>query len=221
MTSAPPAETGASTQPPATQPPATQPPASEAPGTASPPADTTAGATPPDDDDSGTVWWPWLLAAAVVIGAIVAFAASAAWARLGRAGDDRVLDGLDQVSTHLAGLPPDAVAPVAVTYAGTLATLRSTVARLTEAAPDVDRRGLLNSLTMPLAELHSAVDAVALSPYTAATHGRPSVAQRAPPRCTPRPRRCAQRSRLAVGRSTPQCGSLADAPGRRRDLRPC
>ena len=64
--------------PEATAPPQEQPEETAAPGTA--PTSSVA----PGDDGDGTVWWPWVLGALVVIGAIVAIARGVAGVRRGR-----------------------------------------------------------------------------------------------------------------------------------------
>lgn len=115
------------------------------------------------DDGEGTLWWPWVLVAIVVIGTIVVLA------RRHRAGPSwqlrttTLLDDIEQLTSHLAAVTPDGLHAVAVSDANRLATMRATLRDLIESAPDANSQMALNGLTTSLAELHAAIDAIAMS----------------------------------------------------------
>jgi hypothetical protein len=74
-----------------------------------------------------------------------------------------LLDGIEQLTSHLAAVTPGGLHAVAQSDAMRLATMRATLRDLIESAPDTTSRTALNGLTTPIAELHGAVDAIAMS----------------------------------------------------------
>ena len=158
-TAAPPSETQPAEQP-APQP--TEPAEQPAPETAAPdaaPSDTTAST----DDGDSTLWWPWVLAAIVLIGAIVLIArrrrTSPAWQTQANA----LLDEIDQVTSHLVTITPDGLRAVAQADATRLASARAALRRTIETAGNSADQAMFNELTAPLAALHTAVDSAGLS----------------------------------------------------------
>ncbi len=158
--------TVAPTAPPATQPPATQPPETQPPQTQPPVTEPVATEpTEPGEgegDDDGSTWWPWLLLAAGVIGGGLALALR----RRGPTWPTQVttlLDELDATAGHLSAHTPEGLRAVAQVEAASLAAVRARLRDLVAAAPD-DRRALLDSITAPVADLHTAVGGVALAP---------------------------------------------------------
>ncbi len=153
-----PAETQpAETQPAETQP-AAQPEPTAAPGTA--PSDTVASG----GDDDGTVWWPWLLGALIVIGVIAAIASRRHRGPSWQIQTTTLLDEIEQLTSHLVAVSPGGLHAVAQSDAMRLATMRATLRDLVASAPDANSQTALNGLTIPVAELHGAVDAIAMSP---------------------------------------------------------
>lgn len=158
------------TQPPETQPPETQPPETAPPET--PPPETAAPETAPPTtdpltgDDESTAWWPWLIAGLVVVG-VVAFAMTRSKGKPSTAPwhirTITLLDDIDQLTSHLPGLTPEGLATVAASDARALATFRATADDLLTTAPDTAEQMSISKLSIPLAELHAALDAVALS----------------------------------------------------------
>ena len=156
---APPAETAAPENQPAEQPEQTSAPESTqqsaAPGAG--PSSTVA----PADDGEGTVWWPWVLVAIIVIGAIVAIARrrrpSSSW----QLQATTLLDEIDQLTIHLAALTPSGLQAVAQSDGMRLATMRATLGTVIATAPNDSNQAALNRLTTPIAALHGAVDAIA------------------------------------------------------------
>jgi hypothetical protein len=152
--------------PPATAP-IEQPPAETAPVEPTAPVavtDTapTAAEVPSDDGDS-TVWWPWVVGAIIVIGALVAVArrrpSGPSWPNR----TTSLLDEIEQLTSHLVALTPEGLHAVATQDAMRLATMRATLRDLIESAPDTTSRTVLTGLSAPIADLHGAVDALALS----------------------------------------------------------
>jgi hypothetical protein len=88
-----------------------------------------------------------------------------------------LLDEIEQLTNHLAVVSPDGLHAVAQSDATRLATMRGTLANLIAAAPDGTSRMALNGLTTPLAELHGAVDANAMSPDPSSQPTGASVSQ--------------------------------------------
>jgi hypothetical protein len=116
-----------------------------------------------EGDDDGTTWWPWLLLAALVIGGGVALALR----RRGPKWPEKVtslLDELDSRTAHLSAHTPEGLRTIAQNEAAALAALRARLRDLVAAAPDDQQRALLDPLTAPVADLHTLVGAVALSP---------------------------------------------------------
>jgi hypothetical protein len=117
------------------------------------------------DDEGGTTWWPWLVAllvVAAIIGVIVLVRRShkaSPWPAQTAA----VLGESDAITTHLVGLPPEGLAPVASADANRLATLMASVQELVTSAPDETSRRAVAALLDPLRSLHSALDAIALT----------------------------------------------------------
>lgn len=148
---------------PAEEAPAAEAPATEAPAEAAP---LTSVATA-DDGDGDTLWWPWVLVALVIIVVVVAFSRrrkpAAAPANSAPTRTTALLDDIDQLTSHLAALTPEGLKAVAVADATALATMRATLSDLIASAPDANTQAVLGTLTAPIAALHSAVDAVALS----------------------------------------------------------
>ena len=172
---APPAE---SAPPEEAAPPAeTAPPEAPPEATAAPDA-TTAGDAAPEDDEGGTVWWPWALAAVIVLIGVIA--ALARRRRPGPSWQIRVttlLDGIEQLTSHLAAVTPGGLHAVAQSDAMRLATMRATLRDLIESAPDTASQAALNGLTTPIAQLHGAVDAIAMSADPSIQPDGVSVAQ--------------------------------------------
>jgi hypothetical protein len=134
----------------------------------------------PGDNGDGTVWWPWVLGAILVIGAIVAIVAVAHRRRPGPSWQIRtttMLDEIEQLTNHLAVVSPAGLHAVAQADATSLATMRATLRDLVSSAPDATSQMALNGLTTPLAELHGAVDAIAMSPDPSIQPGGASVSQ--------------------------------------------
>ena len=157
----PPEEPPAETAPAETAPPETQPAEVAAPDTT--PASTVA---PGDDGDDGTLWWPWVLGALVVIVVIVALVANARRRRVGPSWQIRtttLLDEIEQLTSHLAAITPGGLHAVAQSDAMRLATMRAALRDLIVSAPDTNSQTVLNELTSPIAALHGAVDAIAMS----------------------------------------------------------
>ena len=116
-----------------------------------------------EGEEDGTTWWPWLLLAALVIGGGVALAMR----RRGPKWPEQVtslLDEIDGRTAHLSAHTPEGLRAVAQTEAAALAALRVRLRDLVAAAPDDRQRALLDPLTIPVADLHTAVGGVALSP---------------------------------------------------------
>jgi hypothetical protein len=132
---------------------------------AAPPATAPSSSVAAGDDDGDTVWWPWVLGGLVVIGVIALIAGrrrprGPSW----QMRTTQLLDEIDQLTNHLAAVSPDGLHAVAQSDAMSLATMRGTLTDLIASAPDGTTRMALNELTTPLAELHGAVDAIAMSP---------------------------------------------------------
>jgi hypothetical protein len=182
------------TQPPQTQPPQTQPP--ETPPPETPPVEQIPEQTAPveptvpavvatdpapptteDTDDDGTVWWPWVLGAVVVIGAIVAIARRRPSGPTWTTRSTELLDEIDLLTSHLVAVTPAGLLAVAQGDAMKLATMRATLRDLIEAAPDATSRTVLSGLTMPISDLHGAVDVVALSVEPSPAQTSPTVSQ--------------------------------------------
>jgi hypothetical protein len=178
------------TQPPQTQPPETQPPETPpveqipeqtAPVEPTVPAVVATDPAPPPteetDDDDGTVWWPWVLGAVVVIGAIVAIARRRPSGPTWTTRSTGLLDEIDLLTSHLVAVTPAGLLAVAQGDAMKLATMRATLRDLIEAAPDASSRTVLSGLTMPISDLHGAVDVVALSVEPSPAQTSPTVSQ--------------------------------------------
>jgi hypothetical protein len=140
-----------------TAPPQEQPEETAAPGTA--PVSNVA----PADDGDDALWWPWVLGALVVIGAIVAIARGRRGGPSWQIRSTTLLDEIEQLTSHLAAVTPGGLRAVAQSDAIKLATLRATLRDLVASAPDVNSKTALDGLTASLAALHSAVDAIAMS----------------------------------------------------------
>jgi hypothetical protein len=169
----------AGTSPAEPESPETQPEAPPAEPEAPDAAPSSAVAVVDGDADSDTVWWPWVLGAVVLlaIGALVARSRRRPSEPPWQARTTTLLDDVDELTSHLAALTPDGVRAVAHLDAATLATTRARLSELVASAPDVARRTALDRLTGPTAELHGAVDAVALSAGGTVQPGGASVAQ--------------------------------------------
>ena len=115
------------------------------------------------DGDGGTTWWPWVLLAVLAVGGLTALA-------LRRRGPkwpqkvSGVLDELDGITAHLSAHTPEGLRTVAQADAAALAALRVRLRDLVASASDDGKRAALDALTAPVAELHTAVGAVSLSP---------------------------------------------------------
>jgi hypothetical protein len=116
-----------------------------------------------DDSDDDIVWWPWVLGAIVVVGIVVALSRRHRPGATWRSRTTTLLNDVDQLTSHLAALTPDGLKVVASGDATTLATMRATLSDLIASAPDANIGAVLAALATPMAQLHSAVDAVALS----------------------------------------------------------
>ncbi len=121
-------------------------------------------------DEGSSPWWPWLLAAlavaAAVIGVIALLRRSPKPAPSpSPAPTAAVLAQSDEISTHLVGLAPAGLGSVAGADAGRLAVLITIVEQLLASAPDETSRRALVTLHEPMRSLHSALDAIALTPY--------------------------------------------------------
>ena len=139
----------------------TQPEETEAPDTA--PSSTVA----PTDDDA-TVWWPWVLIAIAIVAVIAVVVARSSRRRPSSSPSwsisaTTLLDETEQLTSHLAAVTPGGLHAVAPADAARLATMRVTLAELVRSAPDPRSQAALNSLTTPMATLHGAVDAIAMS----------------------------------------------------------
>ena len=84
--------------------------------------------------------------------------------------------------------PPVACTPSPSPTRCRLATMRATLRDLIESAPDTTSRTALNGLTTPIAELHGAVDAIAMSADPSIQHDGGSVVQLATNSTRPRHR---------------------------------
>lgn len=162
-----PPDTDAGTPPAETQPPVQPPEQTAAPE--QPPEETAAPATTPSstvapgDDGDGTVWWPWILGAFVVIGAVVAIARRRSSDPSWQIRATTLLDEIEQLTSHLAAIHPSGLHAVAGTDAMRLATMRAQLQELIASAPDAGVQMALNRLTTPIAELHGAIDVIAMS----------------------------------------------------------
>ncbi len=181
------------TDPPATDasapPEETQAPEETSPPEETQPAETAAPDTAPsssvasdDEADDGTVWWPWVLLAIAVIGAIAVIVARSRRSRSGPGASWSIraatlLDETEQLTSHLAAVTPGGLHAVAPSDAVRLATMRVTLVELIGSAPDARSQAALNSLTTPMAALHGAVDAVAMSAGPSVEPPASSVAQ--------------------------------------------
>ena len=141
---------------------------------APPPTEAAAEAT---TDDDGTVWWPWVLGAIVVIGAIAAIARRRPSGPSWQTRTTSLLDEIDQLTSHLVAVTPAGLLAVAQGDAMKLATMRATLRDLIESAPDATSRTVLAGLTMPISDLHGAVDVVALSVEPSPAQTSPTVSQ--------------------------------------------
>ena len=132
------------------------------------PATTPAAAT---SDEGSSPWWPWLLAALAVAAAVVGVIAlvrrspKAAPSPAPPAPTAAVLAQSDEISTHLVGLAPGGLGSVAGADASRLAVLITMVEQLMTSAPDETSRRALATLHEPMRSLHSALDAIALTPH--------------------------------------------------------
>ncbi len=117
----------------------------------------------PADDGGGTVWWPWVLGALVVIGVIVAMALRRRPDPSWQIRTTTLLDEIEQLTIDLAAAAPGGLHAVAQSDAMRLATLRATLRDLIGSAPDASSQMSLNRLAAPIAALHGAVDAIAMS----------------------------------------------------------
>ena len=166
------------TNPPVTNPPETAPPATS-PVTEPPAPETTVPETTvpettvpettvvgdADGDGGSTSWWQWLLAAAILLGGIIALVLR----RRGPAWPERVtpvLQEIDALAGRLSVHTPDGLRAVATNEAAALAGARSRLAELVASAPDAAAQATLDTLTTPLADLHTAVGAVSLAATT-------------------------------------------------------
>jgi hypothetical protein len=131
-----------------------------------------------DGDDDSIVWWPWVLVALVVVLAVVALSRRRRPGPGWQTRTTTLLNDIDQLTSHLAALTPDGMRAVAQNDATTLATMRATLSDLIASAPDVNTQTVLGRLTTPIAELHGAIDAVALSAGQPTQPDTGSVAQR-------------------------------------------
>ena len=130
-----------------------------------------------DGDSDGTVWWPWVLGAIVLIGAIVAVARRRPSGPSWQARTTSLLDEIEQLTSHLVAVTPAGLLAVAQGDAMKLATMRATLRDLIESAPDATSRTALAGLTAPIANLHGAIDVVALSVEPSPTQAGPAVSQ--------------------------------------------
>ncbi len=115
-----------------------------------------------EGDDDGITWWPWALLAGFLGGL-----AALLLRRRGPKWPEKVtvlLDELDSRTAHLSAHTPEGLRAIAQTEAAALASLRARLRDLVAAAPDDQQRALLAPLTVPVADLHTVVGAVALSP---------------------------------------------------------
>ena len=104
-----------------------------------------------------------MLAAVVIIGAIVALASRRRPGPSWQIRATTLLDEIDQLTSHLAAATPGGLHAVAQSDAMRLATMRATLRDLVASSPDATSQMALNGLTTPMAELHGAVDAIAMS----------------------------------------------------------
>ncbi len=132
----------------------------------------------PSDEGDGTVWWPWaVLGGLVIIGALALVARRRPSGPTWQARTTSLLDEIEQLTSHLVAVTPAGLHAVARQDATTLATMRATLRELIESAPDVNSRTVLTGLTAPLAELHGAIDAIALSAEPSPTPAGTGVSQ--------------------------------------------
>jgi hypothetical protein len=130
----------------------------------------------PSDEGNGATWWPWVVGAIIVV--VGAFVVLARRRPSGPSWPNRttsLLDEIEQLTSHLVALTPDGLHAVAAQDAMRLATLRATLGELIESAPDAASRTVLAGLNAPMAELHGAVDALALSAEPSSTPAGPAV----------------------------------------------
>ncbi len=121
-------------------------------------------------DEGSSPWWPWLLAALAVAAAVIGVIALLRRSPKptpspSPAPTAAVLAQSDEISTHLVGLAPAGLGSVAGADAGRLAVLITIVEQLLASAPDETSRRALVTLHEPMRSLHSALDAIALTPY--------------------------------------------------------
>jgi hypothetical protein len=118
------------------------------------------------DDEGSTTWWPWVLVVlgvAVVIGVIVLVLRRSPKASPWPARTAAVLAEADGITTHLVGLAPEGLAPVASADANRLAALMASVQELITSAPDDTSRRAIAAMQDPLRSLHGALDAIAMT----------------------------------------------------------
>ena len=132
-----------------------------------------------DDGDDGTVWWPWVLLAVVLVfvGSLIARSRKRRPGPSWQTRATTLLDNIDQLTSHLAALTPEGLNAVARSDATALATMRATLSDLIASVSDAYIQMALSRLTTPMAELHGAVDAVALSAGSSIPPNAASVAQ--------------------------------------------
>jgi hypothetical protein len=159
----PPATEAPATEAPETEPPRTEAPETEPPATQSP--DEEPETTEPADDESGsTTWWLWVLlgiAVVAIIAAIIVYARSRKspqWPAQTAA----ILDGSDEITTHIVGQAPAGLSAIAGADAARLAGLMASVQQLVASAPDDASRRALAQVQDPLRSLHAALDTLGL-----------------------------------------------------------
>jgi hypothetical protein len=81
------------------------------------------------------------------------------------------------LTSHLAALTPNGLQAVAQSDAMRLATMRATLGTVIATAPNDSNQAALNRLTTPIAALHGAVDAIAMSADPSAQPVSASVSQ--------------------------------------------